>query len=734
MAAFVLGPQLLALLASAAAPQAAAPQAAAPGGNERKAELLRGVADSLEASTAPFLGRGGVAAAQARIADAQQRNSAAALFNATLALADAHLAVGELDEAIANYDRVLKIAQQANDTKSWSAAAKKAAIAWMRQGERQNCVARHNQDSCLFPLQGGALHVDPKASKQAILFLEAILKIEPGDLAAAWLLNVAHMTVGSWPDGVPALWRIPASALRSERELPRMFDIAPSLGLNSFNLSGGALLEDFDDASAGDGQLELVTSSIGTREPLRFFRKQADGSWVDEAERRGLSGQLGGLQIHAFDANNDGRLDLVVQRGAWLGDFGRIPNSLLIQQSDGTFVDRTLEAGVEVAMPGQVAATADIDLDGDLDLFLGHEQNGGTGASEYRCHLFRNRGDATFDDITLEAGVANLRFCKGAAFGDYDGDGLPDLYVSNLHDMNRLYHNEGGGKFRDVALQLGVIDPLDSFPCWFFDYDNDGWLDLFVGSYEQHDRSGQIFAWYRNGTTGFDSQRLYKNDGKGGFIDATHAAGLARPAFPMGASYGDVDNDGFQDLYLATGDPEFGSLWPNVLFRNDRGARFEDVTAATGTGHLQKGHGVAFGDVDGDGDQDLFVQTGGAWVDDRFNDALFENPGHGRHWITVRPRGRDSNRFGVGTRIKVTIEEAGATRDIVHFVGAQSSFGGNSLQAEMGLGDATRIVALELFWPKGKKTQRFEQVPLDCVVLVEEASTTLKVVAPPAGR
>ncbi|MSR47723.1 MAG: CRTAC1 family protein [Planctomycetes bacterium] len=693
-------------------------------GNARKEALLRKVADDLDASTAPFLGRGGIAAAQARLAEAQQRQSISTLFAATLALADARLAVGEIEPAIAEYDKALKFAQQANDSKAWVAAAKKGAIAWLRLAERQNCVARHNQDSCLFPLKGGAIHVDPKGSKQAILFLEAILKIDPGDMGAAWLLNVAHMTLGTWPAGVPPTWRIPESAIESEHELPRMLNIASALGVKSLDLSGGAIMDDFD----GDGALEIVTSTIEPRQPLRFFRRQTDGTWLDESAQRGLSGQLGGLQIHAFDANNDGRLDLAVQRGAWLSEFGRIPNSLLIQQQDGSFVDRTLEAGVEVAMPSQVVCTADIDLDGDLDLFLGHENNGTPGASEHPCHLFRNRGDGTFDDVTKAAGVANLRFCKGAAFGDYDGDGYADLYVSNLHDLNRLYRNLGDGTFRDVALELGVADPLDSFPCWFFDADNDGWLDLFVGSYEQHDRTAQVYAWYRNGTTGLDSGRFYRNDGKGGFIDATRAAGLARPIFPMGASYGDVDEDGFQDLYLATGDPEFGSLWPNVLLRNDGGKRFEDVTAATGTGHLQKGHGVAFGDLDGDGDQDLFVQLGGAWIDDQFDDALFENPGHGRHWLTVRPRGKDSNRFGVGTRIKVTIEEGGATRDVVQFIGAQSSFGGNSLQAEMGLGAATRIIALELFWPKGRKTQRFEQVPLDRVVVVEEGSDRLQIV------
>jgi hypothetical protein len=212
----------------------------------------------------------------------------------------------------------------------------------------------------------------------------------------------------------------------------------------------------------------------------------------------------------------------------------------------------------------------------------------------------------------------------------------------------------------------------------------------------------------------------------------------------MGCGFGDVDNDGFQDVYLATGDPSLGSLWPNLLLRNDEGRRFEDVTTATGTGHLQKGHGVSFGDYDNDGDQDLFVQTGGAVADDGFRDVLFENPGHGNRWITVRLVGRESNRFGVGSRIKATIREPGGagagaaggrTRDVYHFVGAVSSFGGNSLQAEMGLGKAGEILALEVFWPRSGRTQRFTQVPLDRVVVVDEGSEQLVVLAapPPPG-
>jgi hypothetical protein len=704
-------------------------------GVDRKAKLLKETGEKLEASNDPFFGRGMLKELERRVASLPPDAPVQAALPLRLSLGDSLLQFGQIDRAIEEYEKSLELTKPIKDPRTALVVKRKLAVAWMRQGERQNCVTRHNQDSCILPLKDGALHVDRTGSQNAIALLQDVIAADGGDLRAIWLLNVAHMTLGTWPDGVAPPWRIPASAFRSEHEMPRMLDVAPQLGLASPALAGSAIADDFD----GDGELEILTSSWDVRTPMCLYRRQADGSWADVGEKLGLKTQVGAFGVQHFDANNDGRLDLIAQRGGWLGENGQLPNSLLIQQPDGAFVDRTLEAGIEILAPSQVAAPADYDLDGDLDLFLGYENVGSEQTARFPCKLFRNRGDATFEDVTIEAGVQNLRPCKGAAWGDYDGDGRPDLYVSNMHAANRLYHNEGNGRFKDVAAELGVQDPLDSFACWFFDCDDDGWLDLFVTSYDQHDRGTAIGAYYRNHATGYDTQRLYLNDGHGRFRDATVECRLDRVAFTMGSNFGDVDNDGFPDLYLATGDPELASIWPNLMLRNGDdgkgGRRFEDVTTATGTGHLQKGHGVAFADLDGDGDQDLFVKLGGAVADDGFASVLFENPGHGHRWINVRLRGVKSNRFGVGARIKVTIQErgdeAGKPRDVFHFVGANSSFGGNSLQAEIGLGNASRIVALEVTWPGAKEPQRFPAAPLDRIVVVEEGNEKL-VALPPA--
>ncbi len=693
-----------------------------PASNVRKAALLERLGRSLESSTAPFSGRGTLVEIRGKLA-ALPPGAVQKSCMLRASLGDALLGFGQIEEAIEEYGRCVEDAIATRAPRAIAAANRKLALGWLRLGERNNCVTRHNQDSCLFPLKDGALHVDRTGSEKGIEFLMKALAADSNDLASVWLLNVAHMTLGSWPDAVPEPWRIPRRAVESERAMPRMFDVAPTLGLHAPARAGGSVVDDFD----GDGQLEVVMTSVDFDKPMRFFRRQASGEWLDVAESLGIAKQVGALNLVQFDANNDGRLDLLLQRGAWLGDFGRLPNSLLVQQPDGTFVDRTQEAGMEFTAPSQVVAVADIELDGDMDIFLGYENVGGERAIRYPCRLLRNRGDGTFEEIQQQAGVSNGRFTKGAAFGDYDGDGLPDLYVSNLGGPNRLYHNEGGGRFKDVAAELGVEQPRDGFSCWFFDYNNDGWLDLFVGCYDAGDRSAQLAAYYRDGTVPSQTQKLYENDGHGRFRDVTVERRLDRVAFPMGSNFGDIDNDGFLDIYLATGDPELSSLWPNVLHRNDGGRRFEEVTVATGTGHLQKGHGVSFGDLDGDGDQDLFVKLGGAAADDGFASALFENPTQGAHWLTVRLIGRTSNRFAVGTRLKVTLEEGGKQRDVFHFVGANSSFGGNSLQAEIGLGAAARIVALEASWPQTRQVQRFVDVPLDRVVVLDEGRADLEV-------
>jgi hypothetical protein len=194
-------------------------------------------------------------------------------------------------------------------------------------------------------------------------------------------------------------------------------------------------------------------------------------------------------------------------------------------------------------------------------------------------------------------------------------------------------------------------------------------------------------------------------------------------ALTMGCNFGDLDNDGYLDFYLGTGDPALLSLMPNRMFRNAAGKYFQDVTTSGGFGHLQKGHGVAFGDIDNDGDQDIYANIGGAYTGDVFHSVLFENPGHGNHWITLRLEGVQSNRAALGARIKVSVTAGNAERDIYATVTTGGSFGASSLQQEIGLGQATAIRAIKITWPKTGKIQVFKNIAIDQIIKIREGDS-----------
>jgi hypothetical protein len=473
--------------------------------------------------------------------------------------------------------------------------------------------------------------------------------------------------------------------------------------------AGGSIVDDFDN----DGFLDVVETSFDPCQPMRAFRNNGDGTFSDASTRSHLAEQLGGINSVQTDFNNDGLLDVFVMRGGWQWP---MRNSLLRNNGNGTFSDVTSESGLlSVDHPTHSAAWADFDNDGWLDVFIGHEHT--------PSQLFRNKGDGTFEDVSTRAGVNRAAFTKGVAWGDYDDDGYPDLYVSNYGEDNFLYHNKRDGSFEEVARQVGVEQPKWSFPTWFWDYDNDGKLDLLVASY--FFGNGEWVRPYLGLPRQGESMKLYRNAGNGTFIDVTKEVGLDRSIAAMGANFGDLDNDGFLDFYLGTGAPTYTALMPNLLFRNQNGRSFVEISSSSGTGHLQKGHGVSFADLDNDGDEDIFENLGGAVPGDKYNTVLFANPGHGNNWISMKLVGVKSNRAAIGAKIKLTLQGPGSNLVIRYReVSSGGSFGASPLMQHIGIRKATRIASIEVTWPTSRTRQEFKNVLPNQFIEIKEFEKT----------
>jgi hypothetical protein len=685
---------------------------------------LQAVADSLKAGMNPYHGRAPIQALRDRLADGP---TAFDEINLRATLSAHLLRLGENEAALEEVERALALSRRSPELERGFEPELRhlRAMVHLRRAEVANCIQRHNADCCIFPLRRGGVHALATPAALARQDFLAYLGRRPDDLQARWLLNLVSMAAGDHPQAVPAKYLIPASVFDPDADVGRFPDVAPALGVDTFNLAGGVIAEDFDR----DGFLDIVTSTSDPEGPLTYYRSTGTGRFEDRSHASRLDDQLGGLNILGADYDNDGRTDILVLRGAWMFEDGRIRNSLLHNEGDGTFLDVTRRAGVaEPPSPTQAAAWADLDNDGDLDLYIGNESRLGMEpiGPDYPSQLFRNNGDGTFTDVAGAAGVANRRYAKGVTAGDYDNDGDVDLYVSN-NGPNRLYRNNGDGTFIDVAESLGVTEPsFRSFAPWFFDYDNDGWLDLFVGAYDA--TVSDVAADYLGQPFGATPPRLYHNE-RGRFVDLTREVGLSHPYRPMGANFGDLDNDGFLDIYLGTGDPDYGTLMPNVMLRNDGGRRFQDVTTSGGFGHLQKGHGIAFADFDQDGDQDIYHQLGGFYPGDRFQNVLFRNPGHPGRFLTIELVGVRTNSQGLGARIRVVVARAGGEAEFHRAVGSVSSFGGSPMRQEIGLGDATAIRRLEIRWPVSGTTQVFEDVPLDAWIRVTEGARSFERVA-----
>ena len=507
-------------------------------------------------------------------------------------------------------------------------------------------------------------------------------------------LWMAWDALGGYPKGFPDRLKFPLREENYDRANPpnmKFTDIAPQLHLDKFSGAGPTSWADYNH----DGKPDVV--ACGCDNFCSLFKAQGD-NFVDATIEAKLTRTEPGFGAVWGDYDNDGDPDLYIARNGWNGP---APNSLLRNNGDGTFTDVAEAAGVADKGSSFNLAWFDYDHDGWLDLVV----TNGVYIDGSTNQLYHNRHDGTFENVTAKAGLAEKPGYGtiGVAVGDFDDDGWPDIFYHGRMTYNRLYRNNHDGTFTDVAASAGVKGPgtQNGYIAFFTDLDSDGDLDIWTGSLAPWE---QVLAGYQPGYEPGPLDhipRFYRNNGDGTFTDVSVEAGFKYPLGIMAAGVADLDNDGFVDLYLGTGNPELRRVEPKKLYRNIEGRRFEDITRYSGTGNLGKGHGVTFVDWDGDGDLDIYTELGGFFHGDWWHNAFYRNElGNREHWFNLRLEQPELNRGAIGARVTL---HAGSLHQVQE-VTAGRGFGSESPPGlHFGLGRMTRVERIEVRWPGGEK-------------------------------
>ena len=476
------------------------------------------------------------------------------------------------------------------------------------------------------------------------------------------------------------------------------------------SMSGGVAMFDYDN----DGDLDLyfvnsltvdlVKTKAKTKSEL--YRNEGNGKFTEVGEKAGVSDIGWGMGVAVGDYNNDGFEDLYV---SCLG-----PDHLLKNNGNGTFTDVTAKAGVNDPRWTTAASFVDYDNDGDLDLFVANYvdfdinnlpefgqgktctyksipvQCGPRGLKGAGDTLFRNNGNGTFTDVSKQAGVMdeNGYYGLGILTGDFDDDGLTDIFVANDSTPNFYYRNKGNGTFEEIGFTSGTAvnengSEQGSMGVTAGDYDHDGKLDIFITNFAD------------------EYNTLYHNDGKNSFTDLSYAAKVAAVSLPhvgWGTKFFDYDNDGWVDLFVANGHvyPQLPAYrQPRLLHRNNRDSTFTEVSAEFGAilTENRTSRGVAFGDIDNDGDIDLLIGDL-----DGPPQLLRNDGGNANTSVLIKLVGVKSNRSGIGARVTVV---SGGLSQIDEVRSGDSYISQNDLRLHFGLEKRSKVDSIQVRWPSG---------------------------------
>jgi hypothetical protein len=644
---------------------------------------------------------------------------------------------GQFDRAIRLIDRAIQKRGESETRLFW------LAMAYMRKAEADNCLspmmnmpkhAMHMGGYCTLPLVH--FHQQAESARTAArLFGKLLDRYDPGNGLYRWLLNFNYMAVNGYPQDVPpqhliksqfieAFYGPAKQAVESQFADLTFEDRAGDLGVDTYGTGRGVAVEDFDN----DGYLDIVTG--GAFETLHYYKNEGGKTFSDRSEQTGLAAIRQPFFVSAVDFDNDGWMDLFVSR--MLG-----PTYVLLRNNrHGGFTDVTAESGLlegplaAQLSSGWIHAWADVNNDGYLDLFLAQMSmkvpilHGVLSKPRMDSKLFINR-KGRFVDKTREYGLSDVvhdSYFIGAAFGDYDGDGYPDLFLSSpLYHTSALLRNVAGTRFE----KTGLIDRKEGgFSAAFVDVNHDGRLDIFQGGFANARTSAEGMVLGKPAAAGHST--LFVQTAEGKFQE--HDEFFNAPMATMGASFGDLNNDGCYDFYLGAGNPESWFVLPHLMYLGKaKGTQClienTNISMLNGFGSVQKGHGIVFFDFDGDGKQDIYSSLGGMWPSDRWFNQFFVNTSKLTNtWTKIRLRGRQTNYFGVGATIKVTaLNPAGEQIVRYALMDQKTGLGSGPYLAQVGLMDADRIKEVEVYWPVSR-CRRIYPAELKKLNILDEAA------------
>ena len=536
-------------------------------------------------------------------------------------------------------------------------------------------------------------------------------------------------------------------------------DVAREAGLNTPNVWGGIKQKNYIIEAKGsglaffdydqDGWLDVYLTNgdrLPNEEPYpdgktptqHLYKNNRDGTFTDVTEKSGLAGTPWGTGVCVGDYDNDGWDDL------FCAHWGH--NVLWHNNGDGTFTDVTKKAGLweERIRWGSGCTWIDYDRDGLLDLFVCNYIEldlkkvpvpGQTGYCQWKgvpvmCGprglpgglniLYHNNGNGTFTDVSEKAGILKpgRRYSITGVSYDFDNDGWPDIYVAVDSEPSILFHNKHDGTFEDIAVMAGCAYNEDGqeqagMGVGVGDYDCDGWLDIVKTNFAD------------------DTPDLYHNNGDGTFADVTFVSGLGvnTQYVCWGAGFMDYDNDGWTDIFYATGHvyPQIEEFHlggkftsPRLCYRNLRNGKFQDVSKDLGPGISEafSSRGCAFGDYDNDGDTDVLILN----MND-YPSLLRNDGGNKNNWINIKLLGTHCNRTAIGARVRV-ITGKHAQMDEVHT--GTSVMSQSHLRLSFGLGSSTQIDMIEVKWPTTQKVEKFPNVAANQFITIKEGAGIIK--------